>query len=193
MILTESPCVMLLLRLCTCLFLLLPAPLLADDWEALAAPGVIGLMRHALAPGTGDPAHFRLEDCRTQRNLDARGRDQARRLGAALQARGIGFDVIWSSAWCRARETAELTGMGAVVVKPALNSFFGGRGDAAAQTAATLAALSSLPAGTWALLVTHQVNITALSGIVPASGEIIVMQRRADGGLELSGRVKTAP
>lgn len=60
----------------------------ADPVLRLLQPGVVALMRHALAPGTGDPAGFDPDDCTTQRNLDARGRDQARRIGAALRAAG---------------------------------------------------------------------------------------------------------
>lgn len=175
------------------LLLLLPTTLLADDWDALRQPGAIALMRHALAPGTGDPASFRLEECATQRNLNARGRDQARRIGAALRDQGIAFDQVWSSGWCRARETAELMDMGPVNIRPSLHSFFAGRGNRLAQTQDTLAALSALPEGSRTLLVTHQVNITALTGVSPASGEIIVAQRAPDGTLEVSGRVNIAP
>ena len=94
-------------------------------------------MRHALAPGTGDPAGFALGDCSTQRNLDDRGRAQARRTGQALREAGVTFDHVWTSQWCRARDTAELLDMGEVVEKPPLNSFFAGQGDRARQTAET--------------------------------------------------------
>ena len=57
---------------------LLPTSLWANDWDALRAPGAIALMRHAIAPGGGDPASFVLGDCSTQRNLDGRGRAQAK-------------------------------------------------------------------------------------------------------------------
>lgn len=183
----------MLARLFALVILLMPSALVAEDWAALQQPGAIALMRHALAPGGGDPEGFTLGDCSTQRNLDERGRAQARRIGTALRAQGITFDKVWSSAWCRAEETAQLVQMGQVEIRPALNSFFAGRGDRAGQTRDTLAALSSLPDGTRALLVTHQVNITALTGIVPQSGEIIVAQHRADGRLEVTGRVNTAP
>jgi broad specificity phosphatase PhoE len=181
------------LRLAVVILLSLPTALLANDWDALKQPGAIALMRHALAPGGGDPEGFTLGDCRTQRNLDNRGRDQARRIGAALRAEGIAFDAVWASEWCRSFETAELLGMGAVTARPMLNSFFAGRGDRQGQTADTLLALSQLSADMRVLLVSHQVNITALTGVVPASGEIIVAQRRADGTLEVTGRVNIAP
>jgi len=179
--------------LIACLLILTPISLLADDWEALRQPGAIALMRHALAPGTGDPASFRLEDCATQRNLSAQGRAQAQRIGAALREQGIAFDHIWSSGWCRARETAELMEMGPVEVTPALHSFFAGRGNRQAQTQTTMEALSAVAAGARVLLVTHQVNITALTGVFPASGEIIVLQVAPDGNLKVTGRVNIAP
>ena len=181
------------LRLVLCFLLSLPTALLADGWGALREPGAIALMRHALAPGRGDPDQFTLGDCSTQRNLDNRGRDQARRIGAALRAEGIAFDAIWSSEWCRSFETAELVEMGEVVARPMLNSFFAGRGDRQGQTSDTLKALSQLSPDARVLLVSHQVNITALTGVVPRSGEIIVAQRRTNGTLEVTGRVNNAP
>ena len=160
--------------------------------ERLMEPGVVALMRHALAPGTGDPTGFDPGDCSTQRNLDARGRAQARRTGAALRAAGVSFDAVWTSQWCRSRDTATLMDMGTVEEKPPLNSFFAGRGDRAAQTAATLDLVSDMPDGARLLLVTHQVNITALTGLGVASGEIIVTRRTGE-GLEPVGRYVIAP
>jgi broad specificity phosphatase PhoE len=183
----------MLLRLAVVILLSLPTALLANDWDALKAPGAIALMRHALAPGGGDPDGFTLGDCRTQRNLSDQGRDQARRIGAALRAEGIAFDAVWASEWCRSFETAELVKMGRVEARPMLNSFFAGRGDRQGQTADTLKALSHLSPDGRVLLVSHQVNITALTAVVPRSGEIIVAQRRADGTLEVTGRVNIAP
>lgn len=183
----------MVLRLLACLLFLMPTSLLANDWAALAQPGSIALMRHALAPGGGDPDGFVLGDCSTQRNLDERGRDQARRIGVALRDAGIRFDAVWSSAWCRSHDTARLMQMGEVELRPSLNSFFAGRGNRQAQTKDTLAALSALPDKARVLLVTHQVNITALTGVVPASGEIIVTRLRPDGTLEVTGRVNIAP
>ncbi len=60
-----------------------------NPWQALRSGTAVGLLRHALAPGVGDPAQFRLEDCATQRNLSAAGRQQARAIGAAFRRNGI--------------------------------------------------------------------------------------------------------
>ena len=173
--------------------LCLPLGAVAQDMSALKQPGVVALMRHALAPGTGDPANFEIGDCSTQRNLDARGRDQARRVGAAMRAAGVTFDHIWSSQWCRAHETAELLEIGEVVDQPQLNSFFQGRGDRAAQTARTQEMIDALPQDARVLLVGHFVNISALTGVGAGSGEIIVTRRDGRGRLEVVGRIEIAP
>ena len=183
----------MLSRIAALLLCLFPTSLWANDWDALRAPGAIALMRHAIAPGGGDPAGFVLGDCSTQRNLDGRGRAQARRTGEALRAEGIAFDQVWSSGWCRCVDTARLLDMGPFEVRPFLHSFFGNRADGPEQTREALAAVASQPKDARLLLVTHQVNISALTGVVPGSGEIIVVQRRPDGGLEVTGRVSIAP
>lgn len=172
------------------LFLLLPASVAANDWDALTKPGTFAIMRHALAPGTGDPADFQLDDCTTQRNLDARGRDQARALGAAFRERGIGFDVVLTSQWCRTRETAELLGLGEVIEAPELNSFFRDFSRRDAQTEAALALLSRTEGR--AMLVSHQVNISALTGRGTRSGEVLVV-RRTDGKFEVIGSILLDP
>ena len=155
------------------------APGRADEalWAALADGGHVALMRHAYAPGTGDPEHFRLEDCSTQRNLDQTGRDQARRTGEAFRDHGVAIGRVLSSRWCRCLETAELLGLGEVVAFAPLDSFFGDRGRGPDQTAAVRALLADADAeGPSLVMVTHQVNITALTGIFPRSGEIVVLR-----------------
>lgn len=169
----------------------LPALTYANDWDVLESPTAVVLMRHALAPGTGDPDRFDLEDCSTQRNLDDRGRDQARRIGAALRERGIDFDAVWTSQWCRCRDTAQLLEVGAVREVPALNSFFGRRHLEDRQTAETLTLIEHSP-DRRLMLVTHQVNITALAGVFPRSGEIVVAER-TPAGLKVTGRILIDP
>ena len=70
-----------------------------EGWAALKQPGAVAIMRHALAPGTGDPADFRIDDCSTQRNLDDRGRAQARAIGDAFRANGIEAARVLTSQW----------------------------------------------------------------------------------------------
>ena len=155
--------------------------------ELLKQPGVHAIMRHAIAPGTGDPATFRLDDCSTQRNLDSRGRDQARAIGKALNAAGIVFDRILTSQWCRCRETAELLDLGMPVDFPALNSFFQDRSTADEQTEEVRVFLNALPESQRVLLVTHQVNITALTGRGVASGEVFIVKSNEDGEIDVVG------
>jgi phosphohistidine phosphatase SixA len=165
---------------CTMLALLLTAaPARADDalWAALADGGHVALMRHARAPGTGDPEHFRLGDCSTQRNLDQAGREQARRTGEMFRERGVRVGQVLSSQWCRCLETAELLALGEVVPFPPLNSFFGEPERGSDQSDAVRAFLGKADAeGRSLVMVTHQVNITALTGIFPRSGEIVVLR-----------------
>lgn len=141
--------------------------------------GVVLLMRHAHAPGTGDPDGFRLDDCATQRNLDEGGRAQARRIGAALRACAWPVGAVWSSQWCRARDTARLA-FGAVRDEPAFNSFFGVPAQEPAHTAAALRRLREWSGPGALVVVTHQVNIQALTGVSPASGEAVAVQWRGD-------------
>lgn len=173
-------------RLVLLLLLCLAPPAFANDWDALAQPGAHAIMRHALAPGTGDPAHFDVNDCATQRNLDARGRAQAEQIGSALRARGARFERLLSSAWCRSFETAELLDLGAPERLPALNSFFQDRSSAAAQTEALREVIRAADGPL--MMVTHQVNITALTGEFVRSGEIFVI-REGDDGIEVLGSI----
>jgi phosphohistidine phosphatase SixA len=158
---------------------------------AARAPGALLLLRHARAPGTGDPPGFRLGDCATQRNLSAEGRAQAAAIGRALASAGVVPRRIASSRWCRARETAELLALGPVEEWAELDSFFGDRARGPGQTAALLARLS--PLGGPLLLVTHQVNITALTGLVPAEGEVIVAARARAAPLPVTARLPPPP
>jgi len=147
-----------------------PARAEAGVWPALREGSAAALLRHAIAPGIGDPPGFRLDDCATQRTLSEDGRAEARALGALFRGNGIAAATVLSSAWCRSRETAALMSLGPVGHEPALDSFFGDRAEGPGRTAALRALLAGWRGGPL-VLVTHQVNVTALTGIVPASGE----------------------
>ena len=155
-------------------------PDVAAALEAVAAGRAVIVMRHALAPGTGDPADFRRGDCATQRNLSDEGREQARAIGAGLRE-ALGTDAVdvRSSAWCRCLETGRLLGLGDVAPLPALDSFFRERDARDARTDALRdwigERLDAAGEGVRpAVLVTHQVNVTALTGVYPSSGEMVV-------------------
>lgn len=169
--------------------LLLAGPAAAQGLSLLRQPGVHAVMRHALAPGTGDPADFRIDAPETQRRLSDEGRAQARAAGAAIRATGATVETVLTSQWDRCRETARLLAVGAVADAPALNSFFQDRSTRDAQTEATRALIAALPADANAVLVTHQVNVTALTGVYPASGEIVIF-RMSGGAVEVLDRVR---
>ncbi len=146
----------------------------AEESASLGRPGVVIFLRHALAPGVGDPPGFDLLDCSTQRNLNDAGRAQARKLGEYLRANGLreGEVEVFTSAWCRCRETAELLGLGKPKVLPALNSFFAQPREREATMEALRKFLRERPVdGLPIVLVTHQVNITAFTQSFPSSGE----------------------
>lgn len=143
-------------------------------WTALREGRAVLLMRHATAPGTGDPANFQLGDCRTQRNLNQAGREQAQRWGQLLQRQWI-KPRLFSSRWCRAQDTAREMGIAAVEALPALDSFFQTPANAREQTAALIEQINAQARGAPMVLISHQVNITALTGIYPASGEGLIL------------------
>lgn len=148
----------------------------ADPLADLQADRAFLLMRHAHAPGIGDPEHFKLRDCDTQRNLDEQGRNEARAWGRKLRRVPLAGSIqLYSSRWCRALDTATGMDLGPVVEVPALDSFFGERGRSEQATHELKSFVDELPEGQLAVLVTHQVNITALTGIVPASGEALLI------------------
>ena len=156
-------------------------------WNALQ-DGAIVLFRHANAPGGGDPPGMKIGDCSTQRNLDEAGRAQARQIGERFRARSVPIGAVLTSQWCRTRETAELAFPGQARDDPRFNSFFGDSVRRETQTAQAKESLSRWR-GPGVLDVTpHQVNITALTGIFPSSGEGIVLRPKAD-GVEVVGRL----
>jgi phosphohistidine phosphatase SixA len=156
--------------------------------DAGLQPGSVVLIRHALAPGVGDPERFALNDCSTQRNLSEEGRAQAVRIGQFFRQLSVPVDAVWSSQWCRTRDTADLAFPGKRVDKPAFNSFFGEPDAAPAQTRAAQDSLNAWTGKGLLVVVTHQVNITAISGVVPASGEAVVLGRR-NGIWTVTGRL----
>lgn len=168
---------------------LLPAPAIVLAQEDPAAAllrkgGVAIVIRHAqTVPGVGDPEGFRIDLCSTQRNLSQEGRAQARQIGAWFKAHGLQPRAVQTSAWCRCKDTADLA-FGRHLVWPALNSFFGGRSNEPRQTAMLKEALKDIAPGRFEVWVTHQVNMTALTGGNAAQGEGLIV----DAGGRIAGR-----
>ena len=161
-----------------------------DIWQKLrSGRGYVVMLRHALAPGTGDPAGFRLGDCSTQRNLSAEGRRQAVAIGAQWRRERMPVERVLTSRWCRARDTSRLLAVGKVSAYPALDSSFTVSDATAARRAAKVRALIARHRGEPGVLVLvgHQVNITDVTGSVPASGQAVVVKASADGSVGVVG------
>ena len=150
------------------LFLLLPVFATATELaRALQSPHYVLLMRHAYAPGVGDPPHYTLERCEGQRLLNDEGKRQ----------QGVQRATVLSSIWCRCTETARLLQFGGVTVEPSLASFFDAPSRATAQNTALKKLLSHAVAskGDKALiLVTHHVNIAEFTGQNIGSGDMVL-------------------
>jgi len=154
--------------------------------DKLKLPNHALLMRHALAPGTGDPAGYNLADCSTQRNLDAQGRKQATRTAQWLQRQGIQQALVLSSPWCRCKDTANLLGYGSPEVEPAIGSFYEASQEAAEYTQRLqkrLAQLGPTKGDKALILVTHHVNILDYMGSNVGSGDMVLVQFDAQGKL----------
>lgn len=167
------------------LVLSMALPVQANDLaENLRSSSYVLLMRHASAPGVGDPPNYKLDDCKTQRNLDTEGRRQAVVVGDWLRKQGIQSANVFSSIWCRCKETAALLNFNGYRVEPSLGSFF----DEMAKAPESNRALQRFidqhlkTKGDRALiLVTHHVNILEFSGENVASGDMVLVKVDASG------------
>jgi phosphohistidine phosphatase SixA len=174
---------------------LLPNQAVAKDlaiWDKLQGTnprGYVLLMRHALAPGVGDPENFKLGDCSTQRNLSDEGRQDAREIGEWLKRRDIPILRVESSRWCRARETAELLGIGKVRANKNLDSLFEDADPIGNPQTANIRKRIVDHRQTRGLLVMvgHFVNVSALTGVGLESGEGVLVRANARGEIKVVG------
>lgn len=157
--------------------------------ELVNTPGHFLIMRHAMAPGIGDPENFQVEDCSTQRNLSEAGRRQAQRTGEMLRSLDISDAKIFSSRWCRCLETARLLELGSVVPMDSLNSFFREWDREKKQIAQLRADIAAMDLSGPVVLVTHQVVISGIAETSTRSGEIIVMHREAPDKITVVGSI----
>jgi phosphohistidine phosphatase SixA len=133
-----------------------------------------------------------LGDCASQRNLSGEGRQQASALGESFRRRKIPIEKIYSSQWCRCKDTAELA-FGAFQEHPALNSFFEQPELKGPQTK-TLKAFLLQVRPLWGnrILVTHHVNIAVLTGVVPSQGKMVAVAFDGSGQLDVKFRLTAA-
>ena len=162
-----------------------------DAWAALASGGHVALIRHGNAPPGygGDPPGFRLDDCATQRNLDDKGRAQARALGEAFRSHGVRVDRIASSPVCRCVDTAALMAVGRVENSLAL---LPDRDPGARVRLRELREMVANWRGPGTLvLVTHGFTIQPLIGMIPDQAEVVVLRPTPgiEPGVHLVGRI----
>ena len=165
----------------------------AEDLVARLRRGkAVLLMRHAATePGLGDPRGYRLDDCSTQRNLSDAGRGEARRVGERLARERIRIDRVYSSPWCRCRETAKLA-FGRSEDWEALSSVFDfpeREADYSDRVRKRIAAYDRRAAQGNLVMVTHNVNIAALTRESVAPAEIVVVEAQGCCGLRILGRL----
>jgi phosphohistidine phosphatase SixA len=169
------------------------ASAMADEaaaWAALRQGGRVALMRHADAPGgAGDPPGFRLDDCTTQRNLSARGREDAKAVGERLRTERVAVTKLLSSPWCRCVDTARLLNIGPVEIAPTFSNAFVLADRRPALTAGARAVVGAWTGPGTLLVVTHGANIQALAGVNADSGEIVVVEPRPDASPRAVGRI----
>jgi phosphohistidine phosphatase SixA len=161
-------------------------------WEKLQSSnpqGYVLLMRHALAPGNGDPENFTLGDCSTQRNLSQEGRKDAKDIGVWLKRQKVKISRVESSRWCRANETAQLLGIGKVRPNKNLDSLFM-EADVLGhpQTAQIKKQIVDYRNKRGLLvLVGHFVNISAVTGVGLGSGEGVLVRADKNGEIKVVG------
>ena len=161
-------------------------------WAQLRRGGNVLLIRHASTqPGPGDPPGFRLADCATQRNLSDAGREEARRIGERLRRERVAIAQVYTSPWCRCRDTATLAFGHAEEWAPLASVFdFPDRDrDYTERVRKRIGTYSSRGMKGNIVMVTHNVNIASLTRLSVAPGEIVVVRPDGCCGLRVSGRL----
>ena len=160
-----------------------------DSLQGTNPKGYVLLMRHALAPGVGDPANLRVGDCSTQRNLNDQGRQDARDIGQWLKRREVRILRVESSRWCRAKETAKLLGLGPVRLNKNLDSLFQDEDALNDPQTANIRKRIVSHRNTSGLLifVGHFVNISAVVGVSVDSGEGVLVRANSQGQIKVVG------
>lgn len=163
-----------------------------DIWTQMRqGRGYVVLLRHAqTVAGTGDPPGFRLNDCATQRNLSAAGRQQAVWIGQEFRNRQIPIRQVLSSQYCRCLDTAKLLALGTVKPSKMLNSIFEDRKTATQQAAQVRQQiLNHRNIAGVVVMVSHFVNIVDLSSISTQSGDGVVLRANQQGKLQVVGQI----
>ena len=163
----------------TFLFLILNISSTLADWQPAKEGNKIILIRHSIAPGSGDPSGFQIGDCKTQRNLSKKGIYQSKKIGKLFKINQIKIDKVLSSQWCRCKDTAKYAFKNYKEFS-ALNSTFQPPHDKNAKR--QIKELKKYiknwnGKGSNLVLVTNYVIITSITDVVPRSGEIVIIDK----------------
>ena len=164
------------------IFITINSPVKADSIQnlinELKQGGKLIFIRHAYAPGGGDPSNFDINDCNTQRNLSDQGREQANKIGSFFKSNNILIDKVYSSEWCRCKETA-LIAFNKFETKKFLNSFFSTKfaQNKNSQIKSFKKFIKSWDGKKNLIFVTHYVFISEILDYAPSSGEIIISDK----------------
>ena len=170
------------LRLFIITFIALTTSIKADLNENLMAQlkdgGKLIFIRHAYAPGNGDPNNFNLKDCSTQRNLSEDGRKQAQQIGKFFRKNKIKIEKVLSSEWCRCKETAKIAFKN-FSTNNFLNSFYSSKYEKNKdkQLKAINDYIKKFKSNKNLVLVTHYVVISEILNYYPSSGEIVISDK----------------
>ncbi len=151
--------------------------------------GKLIFIRHAYAPGNGDPINFNLNDCSTQRNLNEEGRKQAKNIGEFFRKNKINIDKVLSSEWCRCKETAKIAFKN-FSTNSFLNSFYSSQyaKNKEKQINSLNEYIEKFKSKNNLILVTHYVLISEVLNYAPSSGEIVVSDKNFNiiGSIEIN-------
>ena len=184
---------MKLLRFFLIIFISLTSPVKADLNKKLINQleegGKLIFIRHAYAPGSGDPDNFNLNDCSTQRNLSKEGQRQAEYIGEFFRNNKVKIDKVLSSEWCRCKETAKIAFKN-FSTNSFLNSFYSSKfaKNKNKQVKALKEYIKKFKSDKNLVLVTHYVLISEILNYGPSSGEIVVSNKNLNiiGSLEIN-------
>ena len=159
-------------------FIALTVSVKADLKKNLEEGGKLIFIRHAYAPGNGDPQNFNLNDCLTQRNLSDRGRKQAKIIGNIFSKNNVSLSGIFSSEWCRCKETASIA-FSKFETKKFLNSFYSAKfaNNRKKQVQEFENFLKKWNKKDNLIFVTHYVVISEILNYAPSSGEIVIADK----------------
>ena len=158
-------------------------------WNLAQEGNKIILIRHSLAPGGGDPPGFKINDCKTQRNLNRTGINQSKKIGKLFKKNKVPVDQVLSSQWCRCKDTAKYA-FGNFKEFAALNSTFQSpyNKNEGKQLKELYEFIKKWDGkGKNLVLITHYSIITAVTNAVPSSGEIVI----ADKNFKVLGTIQT--